>query len=101
MKRSTTNGSSIHWREINLSEIRRGYVMIIITIQELVMVRSNSVILIDSTEGSKHERDKNDESRLSGYVMLAVMQLDKTINKRGFVWGREHFDTVNSAEIIL
>ena len=85
-----------------MSEIKRGYVMIITTIQELeVMVQSNNVILIDSAEGSKHERSKNDKFRLSGHIMRAVMQLDKTINKRGFVWGREHFDTVNSAEIIL
>ena len=82
-----------------MSEIKGGYAIIATTIEELnVMVEYNSVILIDSTEGIKNGGAMNDKSRLSGYVMLTVMQLDKTLNRSGFEWGREHFNTVNIAK---
>ena len=62
------------------------------------MIQSNSVILIDSTEGINNERPINANSKLSGYVLLAVMKLDKTLNRRGFKWGREHYDIVNGCK---
>lgn len=50
LKQSKTNGSSIYWHEINLSEIRGGYAIITATTHELnAMLQSYSVILIDNT----------------------------------------------------
>ena len=64
LKQSTTHGSPVHCREVNLSEIKGGYALIATTIEELnVMVKYNSVILIDSTERSTNGRAMNDKSR--------------------------------------
>ena len=50
LKRSKTNGSSVYWHKINLSEIRGGYTIITATTHTYnSMIQSNSVILIDST----------------------------------------------------
>lgn len=40
----------------------------------------------------------NDTSRLSGYLLLTVMQLDKTLTRCRFEWRREHFGTVNGSK---
>ena len=99
LKRSTTNGSPVHWHEMNLSDIKVGYTIIATTVEELnAMIECNNIILIDSTEGIKSGRATNNESRLSGYIMLAVMQLNKTINRNEFKWGRGHFNTVHIAK---
>ena len=60
LKRSTTHGMSIQWQDINLSEISRECIIITTSKDDLsVMIRSNSVTLIDSTEGSNNGRAMN------------------------------------------
>ena len=67
--------------------------MIVTIIKELQdMIKTKSVTLIGQAV------NKN-QSSLSGYVMLAVMQVDKTLNRTGLVWGGDHFDTVDSAKL--
>ena len=100
LKKSTSHGSTINWQEINLSEIKGGYAIITTSIDELKeMMLDNRVILIDSTEGSTLGRASNTKASLSGIVLLAVMQLDKTLKKRGgFKWGRDHYNCVTGCK---
>ena len=78
LKKSTSHGSTIHWQEINLSEIKGGYAIITTSNNDLhEMILDGRVILIDSIEGSKLDRGTKTKANLSGYVLLAVMQLDK------------------------
>ena len=60
LKKSTLHGSTINWQEINLSQIKGGYIIITTSINELHdMMLDNQIILIDSTEGSTLGRASN------------------------------------------
>ena len=74
LKRSATHGMSIQWQDINLSEISRECIIITTSKDDLIeMTKSNSVILVDSTECSNNGRAMNAKSKFSGNVLLAVV----------------------------
>lgn len=83
-----------------MSEINGGYAITTTSTDDLQeMILDDRVILIDSTEGRKLGRATNTKAILSRYVFLVVIQLDKTLNKRGgFKWGRGHYNCVNGCK---
>ena len=99
LKRSTSHGMSVFWKEINLSETKGGYVLITTSTNDLSdLIDKQSIFLIDGMEGCQNYKVNSTKSKMSGYVLLAVMQLDKTLDKIGLKWGREQYDTVKSCK---
>ena len=58
---STSHGNTIHWKELNLHNVKHQYDMIVTTIKTICsLVGSGQVILIDNLEGSDVGRAFND-----------------------------------------
>ena len=90
---------SVIWKEINLSQTKGGYVLITTSKHDLIdMIDKHSIILIDSMEGCQNGKASNAKSKILDYVLLAVMQLDKTLDRLGFKWGREQYEIVKSCK---
>ena len=84
LKKSTAHGNTICWQELNVAEVNREFAIIVTTTHNLdSLIRTGSVILIDSTEGSTTNRAFNNKSTLSGYVLLALIHLCKKNNRSG------------------
>ena len=99
LKKSTSHGRTVVWKELNLSETKGGYVIITTSTNDLTeLITKKSIILIDGMEGCQHHNENNTTSKMSGYVILAVMHLDKSLDKFGFKWGREQYEVVKSCK---
>ena len=52
LKKSTSHGMSVGWKEINLSETKGGYVMITTSTNDLSeLINRQSIILVDRMKG--------------------------------------------------
>ena len=99
LKKSTSHGMSVVWKELNLSETKGGYVIITTSTNDLSdLIENHNLILIDGMNGCQDTQVKSTKSKMSGYVLLAVMHLDKTLEKKGFKWGRKQYDIVKSCK---
>ena len=102
LKKSTSHGSTIHWKELNLHNVKQQYAVIVSTVKTVqTLVDIGSVILIDNLEGSAVGRAFNKKSVLSNYILLAVMQAsNKNVRKKEctWKWGWKHYDFVKNAK---
>ena len=99
LKKSTSHGMSVVWKEINLSETKGGYVIITTSTNDLsTLISNHNLILIDGMEGYQETQLKGTKSKMSGYVLLAIMHLDKTVQEKGFKWGINQSDIVKSCK---
>ena len=90
MKRSTSHGNTIQYRELNLAVMSGGYEYITTAGEDLQLILdSKSVILINTTNQMKF---------MSGIVFLAVVHLNKYRRRNGFIWGREHYNMAKSCK---
>ena len=99
LKKTTSHGNTIIWKELNLSVMTGGFVYITTTTRDIQsMVDANSVILIDSTNGCSCNQNQKDNSNLSGIVLLAAIHLNKYRKRNGNFWGKQHFDIAYSCK---
>ena len=62
------------------------------------LIDRQSIILINGMEGCLNHKVNSTKSKISGYVLLVVMQLDKALDIFEFKWGREQYDIVKSCK---
>ena len=99
LKNSTSHGKSIVWQELNLSETKGGYVIIATSTKDLSeLIRKRSVILIDGMAGCQDDNETSTTKYMSGYVVLGIMHLDKSMDKSGLQWGIDQYNIIKSCK---
>ena len=95
-KRSISKGKSIWWEEINLTEMKSG--ILLITTMKKECINDQSIIIVDTCLRSKCNDKSDNKYKPSGIVVLLVCKLDRSHERTGRAWGKEHYIAIKQSK---
>ena len=95
-KGSISNGNSIWWEEINLP-VMKSSILLITTLKE-ELINDPSIIIVDTCLRSKCNDKSDNKYKPSGIVVLLVCKFDRSQERTGREWGKDHYNEVKQSK---